>query len=135
MRNVVRDVRENLLQRHRAIVAVDAAALKRFGRQRAQDPRHVCPAGFDDGEFFFDLAIVIREFAGKQIRIAAEERWFMLRDDPLHAVDIHGLEIGQVSDQFERAPFAGDGASEELLACQAGDCLAQLRGAGGVLID
>src|SRR5262249_23227794 len=59
----------------------------------------------------------------------------VLGDDALHAVGVDRLEVGEVADDFQRAPLARHRPRDELRAGHAGDGLAHGAGAGEGIFD
>ena len=72
VRNVVDRAGQQLLQRERAALAVDADALQRLGRQRAEDARQLRPRMFDDRQLFFRIAFVIGQGGRETVLVGAD---------------------------------------------------------------
>src|SRR5207248_6898843 len=80
-------------------------------------------------------ALVVGQGGGEALLVGAEQLRPVLGDDALHAVGQDGVEVGEVADDLQGAPLAGDGAGGELLAAHAADGGAQGGGAGQVGVD
>ena len=87
-----------------------AQPLKVGRGKRAEDAGHGLAAGFDEVELLGKVPLVIGEFGGEGGFIAAEESRLVLGENRFHPVEIHRLKIGEVADDFQRAPLAGNGA-------------------------
>ncbi len=103
-----------------SIRGVLPGAAKIFGRKCLQDAGHRLAGQFDDLEFFLEVAIVVGEAGGEEVGIPAGQQRIVFSDDPFHASRVHGLEIGEVTDDFEDRPLAGNRAGDQLVAGEAG---------------
>ena len=90
-------------------------------RKGTEDAGHLVPTLLQEGHFFLGVAVVVGKPGGKARLVVAEEQRPVLGDDALQAVDPRLVRIGQVADDFQRAPAARHGAGQQLLAAQTSD--------------
>ena len=97
------------------ILGMNAAPCEILRPKRFQDPSHVPPTSGDQLQLLFHIASLIGQPSSKQVGIAAEKSRFLLSDDALHAIDVDRLEIGNVTNDLPRRPFAGNRLSIQLI--------------------
>ena len=127
------DAGQQGLDRQQPIAGMLPRPLKRLGGQRPQDARQMAADHFDQLELDFQVALVIGQFGGELIRVAAHEERLVLGDHALDAVGIHRLEVGDVADHLPRRPLAGDGGGVQLGGSHPLDGLPQGSGASEVI--
>ena len=119
-REVVRDVAGDSLQEcsqaEWASFAVATDSLEVGCRNGSQDCGHLLANVLDQFQFTFEVSIVIGEFRGKLVGVSAEEGRLVFGERPLHAVGVNRLKVGEVCDEFERAPFARNRSREEFVS-------------------
>jgi hypothetical protein len=108
MHDVIGRSGENLLKSSRTAFVVSADPLQNGIGQSPQDASQLSPSGLDDGQLFFEIAIVVGECGDEEILIGTDERRIVESDDAFGTVGQNGIEVGNVSDHFKGRPFSGD---------------------------
>ena len=82
----------------------------------SQNCGHLLANNLDQFQFTFEVSIVIGEFRSKLVGVSAEECRLVFGERPFHAIGVNRLKVGEVCDEFERAPFARDRSREEFVS-------------------
>ena len=126
---------EKLLDREWTGFAVDAAALPVSGRKGTQNPCDVAAAGLDQPQLFFHIALVIGQPRRILLLVTTRDRRLVLGNGRRRTIDADHFEVGQMGDDFQRAPFARNGPSEDLLMAHPRHRIAKQPCAGRVTIQ
>jgi hypothetical protein len=92
----------------------------RFGRLRTQDACAVPPQGPEQVQLFAEVERLVVEPFGVGALIDAHQQRALQGDGPLDAIRVVNLGVGQVGDDLQRTPPAGDWSGENLLRRHAG---------------
>src|SRR6266446_2809493 len=95
--DVVDRASQKLFDGARAAFIVKANPLKGGGRLGAEDAGQLHAGGGDDGQFLFQVAIVVGQRGGEAVFVRAEERRVVVREHALHAVGHDRLEVAEVA--------------------------------------
>ena len=129
VRDVIYDSEEELLERERSGFTVDAAPREISFGQRAQHPRDVTAAEFNQAELFFQIALVVGQAGGVLLLVPAGKDWFFLGDNGRKSVRSNDLKVGQVRDDLQSRPFARDRTGVNLCLAHSSNRLADQLGA------
>jgi hypothetical protein len=106
---------EQLLESLFAGFVVHADSLPCIGWQRAQYASHLPAHGLHEIDFFCGIAVVVRQVCHPAIRVGVQKRRAVFGEDTFHALGEELFRIGEMANDFERAPFAGDRPSAKLV--------------------
>ena len=125
MRDVVDAALDVLREGHGAGGGVDADAGEGFVGECAEDAGDLGADGADDLEFLCEVAAVVGEGFGEKVFVAVGQRGLVFSDGAFDAIGTDDFEIGDVGNDFEGGPLAGDWPGEELVMRQAFDGVAK----------
>jgi hypothetical protein len=120
------DASKQRFKRQWAVYRMMADALKIIFAKRVQNAGHLAADGFDQPKFLVNVSLIVSQSCGEDVGVAAEKRWFTFGDDAFHAIGIHGLEIGNVTDDLPSRPLAADRRGVKLCLGHSCDSLSQL---------
>jgi hypothetical protein len=116
MTQVVDSVQQKLPQRHESSFAVDGGALPGVGCDQPECAGHLSPGDSHEVEFFVQIMLLVVQWLRVTEPIGTEEQRAIHSHGALDAVGEELLAVGDVADDFECTPFAGDGAGAKLIA-------------------
>lgn len=125
---------EDLIESDEALFTVEAGAGEVFRRDGAEDGRDLPARDVDHVEFDFGIALSVGEGGGKELWVGEGERGLVFGKDAFDAVGEDGLGVGEVAEDFECAPLAGDGSRGEMGGSHAVDGAAEFSRTGEVIV-
>ena len=102
MGDVIGDVAKQAFECHRSSFRMISNALKVVCAEFSKNWGHVAAHGRKQPNFGANVTSIIRKSSGEDVWIAAKERWTTLSDDPLYAIGIDRLEVGEVAYHLAR---------------------------------
>ena len=114
-------VQQQLPQRDQPTLGVDAGTLQRLLRDGLEDAGHLAAGEGDQGQFFFEVAVVVADGLGVGLRVSGHQQRAVQGQRPLQAVCEELLAVADVADDLQRTPLPGDRAGKKLVAGHAGD--------------
>ena len=115
MRDVIRRYLQYLFEGERTALVVNALPLQGRLGQLAQDADHLPARQVKDGQFLFQIAVLIGQGGSKAVLVGPEQGRLFFGNDPFHAVGHDRVEIDQMAHNFHRAPFARHRLGQDLL--------------------